>query len=241
MTQVDFKGCSLAPAAGDDTEPPAFRLSVEPAGACSALLSSRLSPGAFEEPESAPGVFGAPKDAKAPDPRPKADDALVDGEETPPPERGDIALKGFDRPWELSGPRRFDVRGSSTLAPASLLSEPVIDSDNLAELERRQNKVSFQINWSSLKWDQNCRSTHLARRVHKLALSIETVSETAQKRNGHQGGREPNSRWRSSQSERERERHNDQTTSSIYRRDGGVVGREANERDADSRESRYAK
>ena len=140
---------------------------------------------------SAPGVFGAPKDAKAPDPRPKADDALVDGEETPLPERGDIALKGFDRPWELSGARRFDVRGSSTLAPASLLSEPVIDSDNLAELARkRKNLVSSQVDWFDLKRGQNCRSTtHLARRVHKLALSIEAVSETAQKRSGHQGER----------------------------------------------------
>lgn len=171
-----------------------------------------MSPGAFEEPESAPGVFGAPKDAKAPDPRPKADDALVDGEETPPPERGDIALKGFDRPWELSGPRRFDVRGSSTLAPASLLSEPVIDSDNLAELERRQNKVSFQVNWSSLKRDQNCRSTHLARRVHKLALSIETVSETAQKRSGHQGER----------TEQPLEELSIREKDTTIRRDGGV-------------------
>lgn len=32
-------------------------------------------------------------------------------------------------------------------------------------------------------------ATYLARRVHRLALSIETVSETAQKKSGHQGER----------------------------------------------------
>lgn len=99
--------------------------------------------------------------------------------------------------------------------------------------------VSFQSNWTGLKRDQNCRwTTHLARRVHKLALSIETVSETAQKRSGHQGGENGTVAVGALN---QRERHNDQTTSGIYRRDRGVVkmrlvvGREANERDADSR------
>lgn len=82
-----------------------------------------------------PGVLGAPKEAKAPEPRPNAEEAFVEGEETPPPERGDRALKGFDRPWELSGPNRLDERGSSTLAPPSLPSVPVMDRDNLEELQ----------------------------------------------------------------------------------------------------------
>lgn len=71
---------------------------------------SRLSPGAFEGPvsEEAPGVLGAPNEAKAPEPKPNADEAFVEGDATPP-ERGDIALKGFERPWELSGPNRFEV------------------------------------------------------------------------------------------------------------------------------------
>lgn len=58
-----------------------------------------------------PGVLGVlldePKDAKAPEPSPKAFDAPAEGEDTPP-ERGDMALKGFERPCELSGPNRFD-------------------------------------------------------------------------------------------------------------------------------------
>jgi hypothetical protein len=41
--------------------------------------------------------LGAPKEAKAPDPRPKALVAFVDGEETPA-DMGDMALKGFERP-----------------------------------------------------------------------------------------------------------------------------------------------
>jgi hypothetical protein len=92
---------------------------------------SRFSPGVFTS--ELPGVLGAPKEANAPDPRPKAEDALVDGEDTPP-ERGERALKGFDRPWELSGPNRFAVRGRSTLAPPSLPSVPDIDRDSLEAL-----------------------------------------------------------------------------------------------------------
>lgn len=123
MTQVDFSGCSLMAVLAAFV----FALSAE---SCSVGLS-RFSRGVLRsEP---PGVLGAPKDAKAPDPRPNAEEAFVDGEDTPP-ESGDRALKGFDRPWELSGPKRF-VRGSSTLAP-SLPSVPVIDRDNLEELER---------------------------------------------------------------------------------------------------------
>lgn len=42
-----------------------------------------------------PGVFGVLKDANAPEPKPNADEALVDGEDTPP-DSGDNALNGFD-------------------------------------------------------------------------------------------------------------------------------------------------
>ena len=57
--------------------------------------------------DEAPGVLGVPKEANAPEPSPKADEALVEGEETPP-ERGEMALKGLERPWELSGPKRLE-------------------------------------------------------------------------------------------------------------------------------------
>jgi hypothetical protein len=75
-----------------------------------------------------------PKDANAPEPRPKADDALAEGEETLV-ESGEIALKGLERPCELSGPNRFDewLRGDSTL-PLSLFSAPDMDKDSLLEL-----------------------------------------------------------------------------------------------------------
>jgi hypothetical protein len=86
-----------------------------------------------------PGVLGVfveePKEANAPEPSPNAFDAPTDGEETPP-ERGDMALKGLDRPWELSGPKRFDewVRGSSGLELPSL--SLVVDSDSLFALHQ---------------------------------------------------------------------------------------------------------
>lgn len=67
------------------------------------LCDSLLSPDPFEEPKSKVllGVLDNftedPNEANAPDPRPNADEALPDGEETPA-ERGDNALKGLDRP-----------------------------------------------------------------------------------------------------------------------------------------------
>lgn len=96
MTQVDFKGWSFGPGIGAAGEAGnlflRLRDSVEDA---SSGMASRLT-----------SDLGAPNDANAPDPRPKADEAFVDGEETPP-ERGEMALKGLDRPCELSG-KRFE-------------------------------------------------------------------------------------------------------------------------------------
>lgn len=83
------------------------------------------------------GVFAVePKDANAPDPRPNAEEAPAEGEETFV-DRGEIALKGLERPWELSGPKRFEEwpRGESDLAELSLLSGPVMDKESLVELQ----------------------------------------------------------------------------------------------------------
>lgn len=44
------------------------------------------------------GVFAEPKDANAPDPRPKLAPPALVGEVRLPP--GVVALKGFERPWE---------------------------------------------------------------------------------------------------------------------------------------------
>ena len=59
-----------------------------------------------------PGVLGVlaedPKDANAPDPSPKAEDAPVVGEATVVVVKGEIPLKGFDLPLvEPSPPNRF--------------------------------------------------------------------------------------------------------------------------------------
>lgn len=95
MIQIDFSGWPLTSptdvASIDDEE--AFDLT---------LLSINAS-GSFPSRFSSvpPGVLGVlaeePNEAKAPDPRPNALDALAPGEETPP-ERGDMALKGLARP-----------------------------------------------------------------------------------------------------------------------------------------------
>lgn len=105
-TQVAFKGCSLIAEAAwilfnevDELFGLTWSVGVKSCSPCDSLLS--LDP--FEEPKSkvlfgALGSFTeAPNEANAPEPRPNADEALPDGEETPA-ERGDIALKGLDRP-----------------------------------------------------------------------------------------------------------------------------------------------
>lgn len=106
---VDFRGWSLVVPVGEVSRDEEEVLDLMfPEDEVYGSVVSRLS---FADPSSKalPGVLGVfePKEAKAPEPSPKAFEAPADGEETPP-ERGDIALKGLDRPWELSGPKRFD-------------------------------------------------------------------------------------------------------------------------------------
>lgn len=51
-------------------------------------------------------------------------------------------------------------------------------------------QITGMISFPFLVSLERCKSgsaTYLVRRVHRLALSIETDSETAQKRSGHQG------------------------------------------------------
>lgn len=70
----------------------------------------------------------------------------MDGEETPP-DNGDIALNGFERPCELSGPNRLDGRGSSTRA-LSFGSAPDVDRDNLDELIEGEKNDQYKLQWS---------------------------------------------------------------------------------------------
>ena len=61
-----------------------------------------------------PGVLGVlladPKDAKAPDPRPKADEPPVVGDASAPGVNGEMALNGLRPPCDdVSPPKRFAV------------------------------------------------------------------------------------------------------------------------------------
>ena len=99
---------------------------------------------ATAEPKSSdvPGVFGVfaeePKDAKAPEPRPNAEDAPELGEETLV-DSGDIPLKGFDLPCEeFSPPNRLvdvNVRGESILV-LLVASELFVEMEGLLVLGR---------------------------------------------------------------------------------------------------------
>ena len=71
----------------------------------------RAPPTTFPKSKALPGVFGvledAPKEANAPEPKPKALDAPAAGEDTTGVANG-MALKGFDFPCdEMSPPNLF--------------------------------------------------------------------------------------------------------------------------------------
>lgn len=107
-------------------------------------LSADKADDVTAEPKSTdvPGVFGVlaedPKDAKAPEPRPKADEAPELGEGTLV-DSGDIPLNGFDLPCEeLSPPNRLvdgNVRGESILL-LLLVSGLLVEMEGLVALER---------------------------------------------------------------------------------------------------------
>ena len=105
-----------------------------------APFSCNVGPGASEP---APGVFGAlledPKEAKAPDPSPNAEDAPAVGDATAPLPPGVSALKGLDLPCEeLSPARRLvaeKLRGESVFkASLELLLDCVVVSVSFPEL-----------------------------------------------------------------------------------------------------------
>lgn len=91
-----FSGCSSAAGVGADGggagADDSFDLVSAAADESRSLDESALSLLSVE----APGVLGVPKDAKAPEPRPKALEAPEDGEDTPA-DRGEMALKGLER------------------------------------------------------------------------------------------------------------------------------------------------
>ena len=102
------------------------------------------------------GVFGVfteePKEAKAPDPRPKAEDAPAVGEVTLVAVAGEVVLKGLDLPWdEVSPPNRRlegNARGESCFAASLLLFETEVDKDSLLELRKAQRQSQGNLDGS---------------------------------------------------------------------------------------------
>ena len=107
--------------ANDDEEARGFTLS--PLASFPDSFSLRSGPGVAVGPKSSavPGVLGVltadPKEANAPVPKPKAEEAPAVGEATPVVVNGETALKGLDLPCEdESPPKRLlleKVRGES--------------------------------------------------------------------------------------------------------------------------------
>ncbi len=103
--QVDFNECSDVAAVFESDAVEGLLLMAE-----SSLESfSFFSLVAFDvlKSKAVPGVLGVfpedPKEAKAPDPKPKAEEAPDEGEAMLV-ESGVMALKGLERPWEEVSP-----------------------------------------------------------------------------------------------------------------------------------------
>lgn len=139
---------------------------------------SRFSPPAKELVEvlprssDAPGVLGVlaedPKDANAPEPSPKAEDAPFVGEATFVVVKGEIPLNGLGLPLaELSAPNRLVdeyVRGVSILLVSlPLLVELDVESESLLELS---------IELLATKPDSNFHATYFERRCQRLSIYI---------------------------------------------------------------------
>ncbi len=116
-TQVDFIGCAgpVVPDAETEEDEEDVLLTLLLTFAPSFPVLSFAS----EAPKVLAALLELPKDANAPDPRPKADDAPVVGDVMPAPMGLDIELKGLVRFFEgVSFPSFFPApkpRGESTL------------------------------------------------------------------------------------------------------------------------------
>ena len=130
------------PLVNEDIEALALTSVLSPSFSRFSLL---VAVGVLEMPKSrdVPGVLGVfvvdPKDAKAPEPRPKAEDAPVVGVDAPVVVKGEIPFNGFAlSPALPSVPKRFVaeyVRDESGLALSlALLFEFAVDKESLLEL-----------------------------------------------------------------------------------------------------------
>lgn len=122
--------------------------------------------------KAVPGVLGVlaaePNEAKAPEPRPKADEPPVVGDASPPGVNGGMALKGFRPPWDESPPKRLvadTVRWCGS--DLSLFSECDMERESLLVLfgETGQLHVKPKV--------RGCVRAYLERRVQRFSrLSI---------------------------------------------------------------------
>ena len=118
------------------------------------------------------GVLGVfvedPNEAKAPDPRPNAEEAPTVGEVTLVAVAGEVVLKGLDLPWEdVSPPKRRlegNARGESCFAVSLLLFEAEVDKDSLLELRKAQ--FSHRAIWTGF-W---LVCSYFDRRCHRLSI-----------------------------------------------------------------------
>ena len=151
--------------ANDDEEARGFTLS--PLTSFSHSFSLLSAAGVTLGPNSSavPGVFGVftaePKEANAPVPRPKAEEAPVVGEAMPVVVDGEMALKGLDLPCEdESPPNRLaaaKVRGESDFVLSLLGVGFEVVRESLLELKAQKLEMLSGIRRHQTYFERRCQ------------------------------------------------------------------------------------
>ena len=145
--------------------------------------------------KAVPGVLGVlvaePKEANAPEPKPKAVDAPEVGDAMLPVANGGMALKGLDLPpWDDVPPLKR-VRGGCSLL-GSLCSDGFMERESLEVLqEAKISMAAWKCSGQKAIGMRREREAHFERRVHRFSLSrsIENLVEAVPRSWRDEGGR----------------------------------------------------
>lgn len=149
-----------------------FMILLLPAG----VVGAAAGVAAVLKSNAVPGVFGVlladPKDAKAPDPSPNAEEPPVVGDASAPGVNGEMALKGLRPPCDDVAPKPFAVAENVRVGGWSFWwSDCEVDRESLLVLQGAVRGATEDVR------GHESEGTYLERRVQRLSLlSIGTRS-----------------------------------------------------------------
>lgn len=149
-----------------------FMILLLPAG----VVGAAAGVAAVLKSNAVPGVFGVlladPKDAKAPDPSPNAEEPPVVGDASAPGVNGEMALKGLRPPCDDVAPKPFAVAENVRVGGWSFWwSDCEVDRESLLVLQGAVRGATKDVR------GHESEGTYLERRVQRLSLlSIGTRS-----------------------------------------------------------------